>query len=200
MFPFFESIAIVHGNVRNLQYHQQRVFDTIEHFFPGNTPLHLEDLIPKSCKLSANRVKWKLQYSSAQHFSQVQIYLQLIHSHFVLTNCGLSYPFKSTRRDELNSLKDGLAKDVEVIIVKNGEITDTSYSNLAFWDGNHWYTPSKPLLKGTMRAQLLDAGKVRECIITPSGLSKYSHFKCINAMNNLEEAPIYSIQSIRSRK
>ncbi|MCC6754115.1 MAG: aminotransferase class IV [Saprospiraceae bacterium] len=118
----------------------------------------------------------------------------------MLAISDMSYPFKSTRREELNSLKDGLPQGAEVIILKKGNLTDTTYSNLAFWDGTHWYTPSSPLLPGTMRAQLLEDGKMLECPITPRNLSKFSHFKCINAMNNLKEAPTYAIQCIQEHK
>ena len=50
-------------------------------------------------------------------------------------------------------------KDVdEVIIEKNGYLTDTTIANIAFFDGKQWFTPEKPLLKGTMRAKLIEEG------------------------------------------
>ena len=60
----------------------------------------------------------------------------------------------------MNSLKvDGFD---EVVIVKNGFISDTTISNLAFFDGSEWHTPNTPLLKGTKRAELLDSGFLKE--------------------------------------
>ena len=63
----------------------------------------------------------------------------------------------------------------DILIVKNGLLTDTSIANIALYDGNDWYTPLHPLLKGTKRAELLDKGVLKEKEIKikwKQGLSK----------------------------
>ena len=47
----------------------------------------------------------------------------------------------------------------EILIIKDGHITDTSISNIVFRlpDG-WWLTPFTPLLKGIMRTYLLESG------------------------------------------
>ncbi len=64
---------------------------------------------------------------------------------------AVDYTYKSTDREGLNRLyarRDGAD---DVLIVKDGRLTDTSIGNVAFFDGQKWYTPLHPLLKGTMR-------------------------------------------------
>jgi 4-amino-4-deoxychorismate lyase len=43
----------------------------------------------------------------------------------------------------------------DIIIVRNGFVTDASYANLIFRKGDEWFTPATFLLAGTMRAFLL---------------------------------------------
>ena len=68
---------------------------------------------------------------------------------------------KLRQRGKLNELfaKKGSCDDV--IIVRNGLITDSSYANLIFFDGREWITPKVPLLEGTCRARLLASGKIK---------------------------------------
>ena len=84
----------------------------------------------------------------------------------------------------------------EVIIVKDGYITDTSYTNLCFFDGTTWFTPDTPLLPGTMRQRLLDQGIIKEKSIPLSDLNKYQSISLINAMMDLGELviPVSKIQ------
>ena len=70
----------------------------------------------------------------------------------------------------------------EVVIIRNGLLTDTSYSNIALFDGRHWVTPRQPLLRGTMRQSLLDAGVLTEQDIKAEDWSSYRRVSLINAM------------------
>jgi len=70
----------------------------------------------------------------------------------------------------------------EIIIEQNGYLTDTTIANIAFYDGERWITPAKPLLKGTMRAKLLDEGLLHEKEIKKEDLKNYSQVALINAM------------------
>ena len=62
----------------------------------------------------------------------------------------------------MNSLFQIRQDKDDILIVKNGLLTDTSIANIALYDGNDWYTPLHPLLKGTKRAELLDKGVLKE--------------------------------------
>jgi 4-amino-4-deoxychorismate lyase len=65
-------------------------------------------------------------------------------------------------------------------------VTDSSYSNILFKRGKHWYSPWSVLLKGTMRAQLLERDQVREEEIRIEDIKTFETFKLINAMLEFE--------------
>ena len=75
----------------------------------------------------------------------------------------------------------------DVIIVRNGLITDSSYANLIFFDGREWITPKVPLLEGTCRARLLASGKIKTGNIGIKELSAFKGFKLINAMRGMNQ-------------
>jgi 4-amino-4-deoxychorismate lyase len=81
----------------------------------------------------------------------------------------------------------------EILIIKNGFVTDTSFSNIVFFDGIKWITPSTYLLNGTQRQQLLQQGAIIEEEIRPSDLKHFRFAKLINAMLDLETSPSIDI-------
>jgi 4-amino-4-deoxychorismate lyase len=73
---------------------------------------------------------------------------------------------------------------VDVLIVKNGFLTDTSYCNIALFDGEDWVTPLTPLIQGVTRAQLLEEGKL---IVKDIKLEELMNFQKIALFNALNE-------------
>lgn len=63
-----------------------------------------------------------------------------------------------------------------------GLLTDTSYSNIALFDGCHWVTARQPLLHGTMRQSLLDDGVLTEQDIKAEDWNSFRQVSLINAM------------------
>ena len=76
----------------------------------------------------------------------------------------------------------------DILIVKNGLVTDTSFSNVAFLDGSRWLTPEHPLLEGTKRAKLLEAGILAEADIRPEEIYRFKKVRLINAMMDWEDS------------
>jgi len=64
----------------------------------------------------------------------------------------IEYPYKYANRNAFDTLLQSHPDFDEIIIEKDGFITDTTIANLAFYNGTYWLTPEKPLLPGTMRA------------------------------------------------
>jgi 4-amino-4-deoxychorismate lyase len=99
-----------------------------------------------------------------------------------IVSSDIEYSLKYANRDALNALLES-NKDVdEVIIEKKGYLTDTTISNIAFFDGEQWVTPVKPLLEGTMRAKLIDEGFLQTKEIKKEDLQNYSQVALMNAM------------------
>ena len=94
----------------------------------------------------------------------------------------IDYTYKSTNREELNSLYAQRETADDILVVRNGYLTDTSISNIALYDGNTWFTPSCPLLKGIKRAELLDKHLIQEKEILHTQLGSYFRIMLFNAM------------------
>ena len=68
------------------------------------------------------------------------------------------------------------------------DITCTpSYTNIALYDGEQWFTPPTPLLCGTMRQRLLDCGLLQKREIMVSDIPNYQYISLFNAMIPLGE-------------
>ena len=75
----------------------------------------------------------------------------------------------------------------EVIFLKNGKVTDSSYANIIFFDGKQWLTPSTFLLNGTCRQRLLNEGKITESPIHYTDIRDFQQIGFINAMLDMGE-------------
>ena len=83
-----------------------------------------------------------------------------------------------------------------VVIVKNGLIADTSFTNIVFFKSGKWYTPEIPLLAGTRRADYLKKKLILPAIIRPEDLNQYDEAKLINSMRSIKEDDAISISNI----
>jgi 4-amino-4-deoxychorismate lyase len=85
----------------------------------------------------------------------------------------------------------------DVIIVRKGAVTDSSYCNLVFEDADgNLFTPSDALLSGTCRQRLLDEGIIREKTITLANLHEYEYVYFINAMMGLDDAQKFRLADV----
>jgi 4-amino-4-deoxychorismate lyase len=110
----------------------------------------------------------------------------------------IEYGYKYADRHKLEELFEKRGDCDEVLIVKDGYITDTSISNIVFsLPAGGWITPDTPLLKGTMRSYLLETGQISEAVIRPEDLSLFTETRMINCMMDLESSPSIEIENIR---
>ncbi len=198
MFRFFESIAVLNGVPRNLFYHQSRIDRTFSHFYPKIESHHLEYLLSEIKFIEAPSIKCKFTYSD-QHFKFSQLpYLQKNFKSFILIQQNtLEYDYKFLDRSKLDKISKTYYPEIQILFCKDHFLTDSSFSNLIFYDGYRWLTPSNPLLKGTMRESLLADWKIHEAEIHTDHLRYYKSFKLINALNSLDEAYEYPIELIK---
>jgi len=174
-----ESIKINEGRIYNLPYHQNRCDTSRESLFKNNTPLKLDSLIKAP---PAGIYKCRILYTDTLHSIEYIPYQEKeIHS-LKIVSSSIDYSFKYANRQALNLLLSQTPHTDEIIIEKNGYLTDTSMSNIAFYDGKDWITPKLPLLKGTMRQKLLDDGFLIKKNILPADLKDYSQVALMNAM------------------
>ena len=104
---------------------------------------------------------------------------------------GFDYSYKYADRSFFEQMKAELADDEEPLFVRPDDtITDTSFTNVLIETKAGYLTPTRPLLKGTQREGLLQAGLIAETDdLTLSTLrSKAKAILLINALLPLEEA------------
>lgn len=100
----------------------------------------------------------------------------------------INYQYKYYNRSKINELFQQHENCDDILIVKNEFVTDISYANIVFWDGDKWITPSTPLLHGTKRQKLINQKIITEKEIKLSDLHLFEKARIINAMIDLEES------------
>ena len=162
---FIESIKLLNGDVYHLAYHQERVCRTFSHFFPSEKVLSLQEIISKIALPAIGKYKIRIVYSKENSIVEIHPYhIKPINTIKCVNADEYDYSYKFLNREFLNTLKQTSGAD-EVIFLKNGKVTDSSYANIIFFDGKQWITPSTFLLNGTCRQRLLNEGKITEAPI-----------------------------------
>lgn len=182
MCRFIETIRVVDGVPCNLPYHIARVERTCRHFWNGGPTIPFEEIV-RNVTFPSGVSKLRFVYDeNGVHDVSCERYVpRKIENLQLVYNDDIDYSFKISDRSALNLLKQRSKAD-EIIIVRQGMITDTSYTNIVFFDGNQWFTPSTPLLPGTMRASLLDRHTIRERDIRVDDLPLFRSLALVNAM------------------
>jgi 4-amino-4-deoxychorismate lyase len=195
---FLESIRIKNGVVYNLPYHLKRMNDTCRERFGEDAPTLSLD-IPEDMKQGV--VKCRVLYSNKIESIEFIPYTLPSISTFSfvdISELNIDYHLKYACRDEINALKEGLNKSQDIIMVRDGYVTDSSFANLVFTDGKRYVTPKQTLLPGTMRASLIDVKFLEVKPIRAVDVSRlFTHFTIINAMLPFGSYPLISIENIK---
>lgn len=186
MYPFIETIQIKNGVIDNLPYHTERFNRTRSACWNDATPMNLADYIRPPA--GEGVLKCRIVYDQAiREITYTPYTMRPVRSLRVVTSDTIDYTYKSTDREALNRLFSLRETADEVLIVRNGLLTDTSIANIALYDGRNWLTPATPLLRGTRRAALLDEHTLTEREISLEQLFDYSHIALFNAMIDFEK-------------
>jgi len=197
MYPLIETIKVENGILKNLPFHQERM-DKSRHGLLGmmdSISLKSRLEIPSFAKTGV--FKCRVNYGKSVGKVELIVYQpKLVETLKLVIDNDIDYQYKYSNRKSIDKLlaKKGTCDDI--LIVKNGLITDTSYSNIILFDGTNWVSPDQPLLKGTKREYLLKVGIVKPKRIKIEGLSKYSQFMLINAMLDLDAGRVLPIENI----
>ncbi len=199
MCQFIETMCVEQGRIINLDYHLERIKNTRKHFWNTGKTVPTDQLSTLAATQDS-RAKLRFTYDKENIYdlSCTPYKTRKIERLKLLESNDIEYNYKSVDRSEINLLKAQAKPTEEIVIVKQNRLTDTSYTNIALFDGSQWVTPSTPLLKGTRRAQLLDAGRLIECEVLATDLKSFQSISLINAMMDLEELvlPISSIENL----
>ena len=182
MYPLVESIRAENGQFFLLNYHQDRLERSFLGVFKRSCPWQLKDLLPAA----PNQGLFKLRflYNASAYSVEVLPYVPKEVKTLKLVEIGeYTYPHKWTDRIVINAAFAQRGSCDDVLMTKNGLLTDTSYCNILLFDGSNWVTPLQPLFNGVQRSYLLDHKKIQTTTIATTDLSNYQSFQLINAMN-----------------
>jgi 4-amino-4-deoxychorismate lyase len=192
-----ESLKIFENNIFNIKYHNLRMNRSRKELFDSKDLLDLKDHVippPESgqyvikCRVLYDREIEKIEYKN--YIKRSVKTLKAVYSDNIL------YEHKFADRSYIDSLFAERNGCDDILIIKEGMITDTSFSNIIFYDGERWISPARPLLKGTKLMQLEDEGKVYFENIRPDDLGRYQKAMLINAMIDFNEDNIIDIGNI----
>jgi 4-amino-4-deoxychorismate lyase len=183
MSRLLESIRLENGNFHRLSYHQQRMDRSVKELFGQKNSINLFENLkaykPPKTGMYKCRVVYTTQLSSVEF---IPYEAKPVNSLKVVYDQEIEYAHKYTDRNKIGALFNQRQYCDDILIIKNGVVTDSSYSNIIFYDGVNWITPNTPLLKGTMRQFLLDTAEIKAAPIHVQDIPFFKSFRLINAM------------------
>jgi 4-amino-4-deoxychorismate lyase len=204
MYRFIETVRIKDCQINNLKYHIDRFERTRKKFFTCYAPIDLKEIIlheieknrlelnrePEACRsIKENpegiRKTFKCRIVYSENIESVEILpytVKKISSLKTVICNDIDYSVKSADRDRINYLFSMKGECDDILIIRKGLVTDTSFANVLFSDSDKLYTPAAPLLKGTMREKLIDENKVSVINIKIDDIKSFQYITLINAM------------------
>ena len=178
-----ESIKLLDGEFYNLSYHEQRMNRSLKILCGTQEHFDLETFLNKVEKPSKGLFKCRLLYDEeSQDIEFIAYQAKVVSTLRIVEHDQVNYEFKYKDRRTIERLYELRKGCDDILIVKRGLVTDSSYSNIVFKKGKQWYTPWAALLKGTMRQNLLENNKIVEEDIPRGDIHSFESFKLINAM------------------
>ncbi len=189
MCRFFETIQVNKSLPLKIELHDSRMNRTRKELLGLSDRIGLAGYIAPPPELSAYpKLKCRVIYSAGIESVEYEPYIQkqacilkIVHAK------DFEYDYKYLDRAAINRLKEDAPGGAEILIVRDGLLTDTSIHNIALYDGNRWLTPRTPLLCGIQREYLLGCGVITTKDIHFEDLGNYTKIRLFNAMNSWEE-------------
>jgi 4-amino-4-deoxychorismate lyase len=192
-----ETIRCEHGILANLPYHQKRL-ERSRRLLLGeqDTTILLADIpVPEEARhgLYKCRVLYAARIEKIAFLPYARPSIQSLQ---IVEAGPLEYAHKYADRRGIEQLFKQRGRADDVLLSRHGLLMDTSYANIALYDGRRWFTPARPLLPGTRRAALIDAGILQPERIYISDLPDFQELRLINAMIGLEDALSVPIEHV----
>jgi 4-amino-4-deoxychorismate lyase len=197
MYPLVESLKLKDGVIQNLEHHQSRMNRSMDERFPDAEKIDLVVAISIPKHFNSGVFKVRVLYGQSVRKIEIEQYTyRTIQSLKVVRHESIDYHLKTTDRQVLQELFGRRGNCDDIIIIKNGMVTDSFSANLLFYAEGKWYTPTTPLLKGTKRQLLLDRGIISEKEIREEDISGFQKVGLINAMIDFEEMPVIAVEQV----
>jgi 4-amino-4-deoxychorismate lyase len=197
MSQLVESILVKNGWIYNLDLHEQRLNSAMAKCFHSTEFVELEAILyskltqwmaTQTEDCIAGKVKCRVLYERDIVEVQFAPYvMRTIKSLKVVYNDTIDYSIKTNDRSALNNLYNQRGNCDDILIIKNGMVSDAWAANVLFFDGKEWFTPRLPLLEGTKRRLLLDLEMIKEADIKVADITSFQKVRLVNAMIDFED-------------
>lgn len=202
---FIETFMVCGGELQAGDLHQKRMLRTLTDFgaeasqpilqsLLSATPwLEVESYLTKQTLLPSTTYRLTLEYD----LTKIRVIRLIPYQRRSISKLRLvqlpedfDYNYKYADRCFFDRVKATLPDDEEPLFVRqDGTITDTSFTNILVETESGYFTPARPLLKGTQRESLLRRGLIAEHDhLTLTHLTHARSLLLINALLPLEEA------------
>jgi 4-amino-4-deoxychorismate lyase len=174
-----ESIKVEDGKLLNINFHNERMNRTLYDLFRKKSSADLEKIIEVPQSALKGVFKCRVIYDEKNIESEFSPYsMRHIRSLKLVHDDCISYSYKYIDRTNITRLMDLREGCDDILIIKNGKVTDSSYANVIFRniDGK-WVTPSTFLLR-----------LITKTDISATDLHLYSEVRLINAMIGIEDS------------
>lgn len=193
-----ETIKVENGTLLNISFHNERMMRSLFGVFGLRNEPDLEKIINVPEFARKGVYKCRVVYDDKTTKIEFLPYIiRSVRSLKLVVDDKISYPYKYIEKDNIHILMEMRGNCDDILIIKKGMVTDSSYANVVFKDLNgNWVTPSTYLLPGTQRASLLHNGIINETRITYRDINKYIEVKLINAMIRLDDTEGIPVSNI----
>jgi len=207
-FNCIEAIEWNDGIAHRTDYHQRRIEAAFRCLYTDYAPFRLEKELEKfregglhyaqNAGLKSEiyfpakgKFKLRLEYDHQLRSIEFQEYHRReIRSLKLVGIQQFAMEYKSSERTRINQAFAQRGSCDDVLLVRDGLLTDTSYANIALYDGRKWISPRVPLLYGTRRAYLLDHQLMVTDDIRVDDLSRFQLLRMFNALIDFGEIEI----------
>lgn len=195
---FLETIKYEDGRWFNLGLHQHRMNHCRRICLQRSDAILLAEVLATLSLPPTGLFKVRIQYDEEiDKIEWMPYQLKYPGSLRLVYHDSVDYSFKYQNRTVLDNLFAKRGDCDDIIIVKQGLLTDTYYANIALFDGQRWVTPAHPLLSGTQRARLLAQNRIVPGDIKVRELPNYQKLIMLNAFMDFDtsvEVPVSSIE------
>lgn len=185
------------GQAELLPYHQRRIDRSRRTYYAKSPVLKLEKILESIDLPAKGLYKLRIEYGVGVVKQELIPYTpRAINSLKLVRAEEVAYGRKYADRSGIRRCLEKKGRCDDILMVQNGHLTDSSYANIALFDGKNWYTPAWPLLRGTRREMLVETGVVRPSVIRARDLKLFQSIRLINAMLRWEEGPTLDVSEI----
>ncbi len=192
-----ETICCRSGRLMAVPEHQARVSRSLSALGLDDRGIELSELPVPACARQGWHKCRVLYRHCIESVSFTPYAVRPVRSLKLLPAGPIKYGLKYADREALKKAFGQRGEADDILLVREGKVTDTYYANIAFWDGQAWFTPERPLLPGTRRARLLRQGVIRPAPLWVEDLRHFEKAALFNAMMGLGEGPVLPVQQIR---